>query len=251
MQENINKDSSGKKRRKNRQRQLEKLQTILRVKFKNNSILNRALVHRSFVNESGFDVHDNERLEYLGDSVLGLIVNEYLFKHFEMYHEGDLAKIKSVVVSEDILCRISIKLNIGGFLLMGKGEENSGGRERPSILADTLEAIIGAMYLDLGLKETRKFVLGQIKEHIDRVDSLTYLRDPKTALQEYVQKKYKNRPAYIVVEENGPDHNKEFKVNLEINGHIVASGMGPSKRKAEMNAAKLALKEIDRGGERL
>jgi len=233
--------------KKSRYRQLDKLQGVLKIKFRDRIFLNRALVHRSYINESESEVRDNERLEYLGDSVLGLIVNEYLFKHFEDYHEGDLAKIKSVVVSEDILAQVAQELNLGSYILMGRGEEMSGGRNRASILANTLEAIIGAFYLDSGLKESRKFVLLLLKQHIDRIDNLTYQRDPKTTLQEYVQKKYKERPIYEVVEERGPDHQKEFFVRLVINGKEVTRGSGSSKRKAEMHAANIALKKIDKG----
>ena len=236
-----------KKKKKSRQRQLDKFQQVIGVKFKNKSILNRSLTHRSYINESGSDIRDNERLEYLGDSVLALIVNEYLFKQFGEYREGNLAKIKSAVVSEATLEKVSKRLNLGSFILMGKGEEQSGGRERTSILANTLEAVIGAVYLDSGLKVCHKFVLKLLKNDITRIDNLSYLRDPKTTLQEFVQKKYKERPVYEVVNEVGPDHNKEFVVQLVINGKKINTGEGTSKRKAEMNAAMDTLRKIDSG----
>ena len=233
--------------KKSRTRQLEKLQSVLGIKFKDKRMLERALIHRSYLNEHLPEMADNERLEYLGDSVLGLIVNEYLFKHFENYQEGELAKIKSVVVSEETLAEVAHNLNVGSFLLMGRGEETTGGRDRASILANTLEAIIGAYYLDSGLRDARRFVLGFLKKHVDRIDRMTYQRDPKTALQEYVQKKYKERPLYEVIEETGPDHNKEFSVRLLINGKEIMTGSGSSKRKAEMSAASTALKMIEKG----
>ena len=236
-----------KKVKKHRYKELDKFMSIVGIKFKNKSLLNRALTHRSYVNESGAHVADNERLEYLGDSVLALIVNEYLYRRFEDYKEGNLAKIKSAVVSEETLAQVSKELVIGDFILMGKGEEQCGGRFRPSILANTLEAVIGAIYLDSGLKESRRFVLKLLKKDIERIDRLTYLRDPKTTLQEYVQKKYKKRPVYEVVEERGPDHNKEFIVRLIINGKEVHKGEGSSKRKAEMNAAMETLRKIELG----
>ena len=242
-----NEKENAKKNRRTRYRQLDKLQSILRMKFRDKSLLNRALVHRSYVNESGSIIKDNERLEYLGDSVLGLIINEYLFKHFEEYHEGDLAKIKSVAVSEDTLAKVAKELDLGSFILMGKGEELSGGRSRPSILANTLEAVIGAIYLDSGLKESRRFILTLLRDDVDRIDNLTYQRDPKTTLQEHVQKKYKDRPVYEVVEERGPDHQKEFFVRLVVNGREITIGRGSSKRKAEMDAASSALKRIEKG----
>lgn len=234
-------------RKKKRYRQLNKLQSIMRVKFRDKSLLNRALTHRSYVNEYAPGASDNERLEYLGDSVLALIVNEYLFKQYGEYPEGNLAKIKSAVVSEATLASAAKRLNLGSFILVGKGEDMSGGRERPSIIANSLEAIIGALYLDSGLKECRKFIVSLVKTDIERIDNLSYLRDPKTTLQEYVQKKYKERPVYEVVEERGPDHQKEFIIRLIINGKDITIGEGSSKRKAEMNAARNAIKQIDKG----
>jgi len=246
-EEKISKAEANKKHKKSRYRQINKLQSLIKVKFRNKTLLNRALTHRSFLNESGKTLKDNERLEYLGDSVLGLVVNEYLFKHYEDYPEGDLAKIKSAAVSETTLAKLARGLNLGSFVMMGKGEENSGGRNRSSILANTFEAVIGAIYLDLGLKESRRFILSLIKEDIERIDHLTYMRDPKTNLQEYVQKKYKERPVYEVIEEKGPDHQKIFLVQLIIHGKKFSIGNGSSKRKAEMDAAKKALKEINKG----
>jgi ribonuclease-3 len=235
-------------RKKNRYRQLNSLQGVIRIKFKNKSLLTRSLVHRSYLNEAGgADVSDNERLEYLGDSVLALVVNEYLIKRFEDYPEGDLAKIKSAVVSEATLSKVAEGINLGSYIMMGRGEETSGGRARPSILANTLEAVIGAIYLDSGLKACKKFILSLLKADIERIDSLSYYRDPKTTLQEYVQKKYRERPQYEVVEEKGPDHLKEFTVKLVIHGREIALGMGNSKRKAEMEAAKTALEKIHEG----
>ncbi|HOD16340.1 MAG TPA: ribonuclease III, partial [Spirochaetota bacterium] len=184
------KSEERRKQKKLREKHTDRLQRVIHVKFKNKSLLQRAVTHRSYVNESGKNARDNERLEYLGDSVLALVVNEYLFKHFEDYQEGKLAKIKSAVVSEATLARLARKIDLGEFILMGRGEEHSGGRERPSILANTLEAVIGAVFLDQGLKSSRKFVLALIKDEIEIVNNPSSMRDPKTALQEYVQKKY-------------------------------------------------------------
>ncbi len=234
------------KARKSRSRQLSKLESILNIKFNDKRILNTALTHRSFINETGNDVKDNERLEHLGDSVLGFIISEYLFKRFLEYQEGNLAKMKSVIVSDESLAVVSSNLNIGGFILMGKGEEHSGGRERISILANTLESLIGAIYLDQGLKQSRKFILKHFKKKIDNVSNQATLTDPKTRLQEYVQKKYKKSPVYEVTDEIGPAHSKEFIVRLLINGREVSNGRGGSKRKAEMKAARDALENIDK-----
>ncbi len=235
------------KARKSRYRQLLKLESILNVKFNDRSILNTALTHRSYINETGTDIKDNERLEHLGDSVLGFIISEYLFKRFQDYQEGNLAKMKSVIVSDESLAVVSSNLDIGGFILMGKGEEHSGGRKRISILANSLESLIGAIYLDKGLKQSRKFILKQFRMKIENVSNRASLTDPKTRLQEYVQKKYKESPVYEVTDEIGPAHQKEFVVRLLIDGREVSSGRGGSKRKAEMNAAIDALENIEKG----
>lgn len=243
------KDPDSQDQKKHRSRQLTALQNKIKVKFKEKALLNNSLIHRSYVNESGNGkINDNERLEYLGDSVLGLVINEYIYNRYYDYPEGDLAKIKSAVVSETTLAKISREINLGSFLIMGKGEEQSGGRDRTSILANSFEALIGAVYLDSGLKSSRKFVLSFLRKEIERIDNMSYLRDPKTTLQEYVQKKYKERPVYEVVEEKGPDHRKEFIVKLIINGKEAAIGTGSSKRKAEMNAAESVLKSINEKG---
>lgn len=230
-----------------RAKTLAKLERVIRVKVKDYEMLNRAMTHRSFSNEHANQYPDNERLEYLGDSVLGLVVNEYLFKHFEDYLEGDLAKIKSTVVSEETLAVTAREFNLGEYLLLGKGEENSGGRTRDSILANTFEALIGAIYLSSGIKPAREFILGLLKKHIEKVNRMEYLRDPKTALQELVQKKYKEKPLYEVVDETGPDHLKEFTVRLMIKGKAVLDGKGSSKRRAEMDAARSALEKMTEG----
>ena len=244
----IEDDKHTNNKKKNRLRQINKLQSILKIKFRNKSLLNRALTHRSYLNEAGPGARDNERLEYLGDSVLALVVNEYLFKRFEKYPEGDLAKIKSAVVSEATLFKVSRDLNLGSFLLMGRGEELSGGRTRPSILANSLEAVLGALYLDSGLKDCKKLVLSLLKNDIERIDSMETYRDPKTTLQEYVQKKYRERPLYEIIEESGPDHLKQFTVRLVVAGKNITEGTGASKRTAEMEAARKALDMMQGGG---
>jgi ribonuclease-3 len=230
-----------------REKVLTRLQKNLHIRMKDISLLNRALTHRSFANENTRMSRDNERLEYLGDSVLGLIVNEYLFKRYEDYLEGDLAKIKSTVVSEEVLSQIAQEINLGDYLLLGKGEELSGGRARASILANAVEAVIGALYLDSGLKKTKDCILVLLKQHIEKINQMEYLRDPKTALQEYVQKRFREKPVYEVAEESGPDHLKEFTVRLVIQGKEILTGKGTSKRRAEMEAARIALGLIYKG----
>ena len=167
---NLDEKNEDKKKssKKSRNRQLSKLQKNLKIKFRDKSLLNRAMIHRSYVNEMRTGHKDNARLEYLGDSVLAVVINEYLFKRYEDYLEGDLAKIKSAVVSEVTLAKIASEINLGSYILMGKGEERSGGRIRSSILANTLEALIGAIYLDAGLKASKKFILSLFKSDIER-----------------------------------------------------------------------------------
>jgi ribonuclease-3 len=232
---------------RNRKQSLIKFQNIIKFKFKDKCLLNRALTHRSYTNEISYTIKDNERLEYLGDSVLALVVNEYLFKRYESYHEGDLAKIKSAVVSEDMLAQIAEEINLGNYILLGKGEEHSGGRSRPSILANTMEALLGAMYLDSGLKKTKTFTLFLLKKHIESIDRLPYIRDPKTMLQELVQKKYKEKPEYRIIKETGPDHSKHFIVSLIVHGKEIGQGKGTSKRRAEIDAARKILNNIHEG----
>ena len=157
-----------------REKVLMRLQKNLHIRMKDITLLNRALTHRSFANENVKMSHDNERLEYLGDSVLGLIVNEYLFKRYEDYLEGDLAKIKSTVVSEEILSHVAVEIKLGEYLLLGKGEELSGGRSRASILANAVEALIGALYLDSGLKKTKECVLSLLKQHIEQINQIDH-----------------------------------------------------------------------------
>jgi len=227
-----------------RLRELKKLSAKLGLKFNDLSLLNQALTHSSFQNESGQSSQNNQRLEYLGDSVLELIVNEFLYKKFPSYTEGQLAKIKSHVVSERSLAKIASQIGIGSFLLVGKGEFLSGGKEKPSILADALEALIASIYLDQGLVKTKKFVIASVKDSIDSIRYPDDARDPKSRLQEMVQALYSNLPVYSVLSQSGPDHDRIFTCGVSVNGVEIASGRGNSKKQAEKNAAIEALKKM-------
>lgn len=235
------------KRDKSREKILSDFQKKISYSFKSPGILNSALIHRSYCNEIKTVVQDNERLEFLGDSVLALVVNEYIFNKFPFYHEGELAKIKARVVSEDILAKVARTLQIGNYLLMGKGEEYSGGRERNSILADSVEAVIGAIYLDSGLKSARNFILFNLKPYIIEIQKIPKNIDPKSSLQELVQKRHKEKPEYVLIKEDGPDHNKYFECALLIKGKEISRGTGSSIRKAETQAANCALDGIRKG----
>lgn len=225
---------------------LEELESKLNIKFSNKKLLRRALTHKSFANENtNLKIKDNERLEFLGDSVLSLSISTYIFNKYDDYKEGKLAKIRSVIVSAPVLAEKALELNLGKFLLLGKGEELSGGRNRDSILADTMEAILGAIYLDKGFDFAFEFIISNFKSFIFEVDNGNYIQDYKTMLQEVIQKNSKEGPEYVVVKEKGPDHNKEFYVTVNFEDRELGFGKGKSKKEAEQEAAKHALKQLD------
>lgn len=212
------------------------------IKFQNLELLEQAFHHRSSVNE-GKAAKNNERLEFLGDSVLGMVTAAYLYKKLEN-PEGDLAKIKSAVVSEKALAPVALNFGINKLLIMGHGEEKSGGRQKPAILADCMEAIIGAYYLDSGYKSAEKFVLSFIIPAINEVLE-DGLKDFKTLLQEKFQKISKKCPVYELIEKTGPDHEQTFVINVHLGDKIFGPAKGKNKREAEMLAAKMALDNFD------
>lgn len=220
------------------------LEHELNYYFNDRNLLKNALIHKSFANETKkYQRLNNERLELLGDSVLGLVVVEYLYKKLKKYNEGELAKLKAMCVSEPILARVSRKMKVGQHLFMSKGEQVSGGRDRESILADTFEAILGAIYLDSGFYEAKNFVLYHLKEYIDNIEHDEDIIDYKTMVQEYSQKKYKVVPTYKVISESGPDHMKEFEVEVIIGG-MRAIAIARNKKNAEQLAAKKIFKQL-------
>ncbi len=210
------------------------------VRFKNESLLNLAFSHRSYSNENSDHRENNERLEFLGDSVLGLVVSSYLYHILADKSEGDLAKIKSFVVSEDILSVVAKKLGIDQLLLVGKGEENSGGRTKKALLADAMEAVFGAYYLDAGFADCQKFILDLLVPEINNVLEDRHKKDYKTLLQEFVQKAHKSYPKYVLVNKTGPDHDKTFFMEVQVNGKTWGTGSGKNKKEAEQQAAGIA-----------
>jgi ribonuclease III len=216
------------------------------IKFKDPDLLNLAFCHRSFANEHGGGVGNNERLEFFGDSVLGVIVAEYLYESLPDRAEGDLAKVKSFVVSEASLSGIARELRVDNFILIGRGEEFSGGRSKKAILADALEAIIGAYFMDSGLRETRRFVLRFLAPEILKVLEDRHDKDYKTMLQEFAQKKFKSYPKYVVSKRTGPDHDRVFWMEVEVAGSSYGPGKGPNKKQAEQAAACLAYESLMR-----
>lgn len=208
--------------------------------YRDHRLMREALTHSSYVNEGRHQGNNNQRLEFLGDSVLSIVVAQHLFEHYTHLPEGELTKLRSYLVCEKSLHRFALELNLGSYLCLGKGEENTGGRERPSILADAFEAVIASIYLDGGLEVARGFVLGFVPEELD-VEKVTYINDYKTALQEIVQKNREEKVDYVIVGEQGPDHNKTFVVEVHLNSNVIGVGKGRSKKQAEQVAAKEAL----------
>ncbi|MBE6750669.1 MAG: ribonuclease III [Ruminococcaceae bacterium] len=216
------------------------LQKSLHYNFKNEKLLANALTHSSYANEMRSGISSNERLEFLGDSVLSVIVSDYIFKKFPNQPEGELTKIRASLVCEKSLCGFSRELNIGKYLLLGKGEDKGGGRERDSILADAFEAVLAAVYLDGGLEEARRIVMHFVLKELKHTDDEVF-KDYKTALQEIIQRNPEESVTYILKNETGPDHNKLFEVEVHLNSNVIGVGSGKSKKSAEQMAAKQAL----------
>jgi ribonuclease-3 len=220
---------------------------IIGYKFKDKSLIRTSMTHSSYANENkGSGVRSYERLEFLGDAILGFITAEFLFRN-RRNAEGDLTKMRAGIVCEANLVRVAEKLSIGKFLLLGKGEEQSQGRKRQSILADVVEAIIGAIYIDSGIDEARKFIERFILSDAADVSPASS-RDYKTELQELIQRVRDNSLGYQLVAESGPDHNKTFEIEALVNGKPVGRGKGRSKKEAEQAAARDALKRIGKRG---
>ena len=213
------------------------LEKRIGYRFRQSSLLETALTHSSFANESGGSAVCNERLEFLGDSILGFVSAKFFYENYNELPEGELTKHRAARVCENALCVFAKELEIGPALRLGKGETRMGGSERPSILADAFEAVLAAVYLDGGLEEASKIVL----RFIPREDIVVELRDYKTILQEVVQRNREEHVEYVVVDASGPDHAKTFTVEVHLNSNVIGSGTGKSKKLAEQQAAKEAL----------
>jgi ribonuclease-3 len=218
-------------------------------RFKNAALLHEALTHKSHVNErKGSTRKHNERLEFLGDAVLSLVVSDHLASLFPRLTEGALSKLKAKLVSETSLAAAAKRLNLGAHLQLGRGEELSKGREKQSLLADALEAVIAAIYLDGGLEASRTFTLDALCEELSRIESQQAKPggdDYKTRFQEWCQKRYDALPRYVMVKASGPDHQKLFEVDVQIEGKVAGSGRGHSKKEAEQMAAQQALEKTE------
>jgi ribonuclease-3 len=220
---------------------LNELSRGLGYEFKDPELLAEAFRHSSYVNESEeTNLKDNERLEFLGDAVLALAVSDILMSLFQDAKEGDLSKCRASVVNEKGLFELARKLRLGEYLLLGKGEELSGGRQKPSILANTLEALLGAIYLDAGFSRTREIIHRLFLPFLDGIDIQGFLHEYKSLLQEHTQEKFKSRPEYALLSESGPAHDRTFRVGIYLEGRLLCEGEGRSKKEAEQKAAKEA-----------
>jgi ribonuclease-3 len=219
------------------------LEKKIGYKFKNPDLLLNALTHSSYANENR-GISDNERLEFLGDAVLGLVIADYLYRLFEKHKEGDLTKIRASIVSEGPLSQIARDIGLGRFLLLGKGEAISGGRDRDSVLADALEAVIGAVYLEAGINQAKELIIGLFSSLMENSFQGKGFQDYKTNLQEVLQAMGEEEIVYRVIKETGPDHDKEFVIEVLCGRRVIGRGKGKSKKEAEQRAAKEALGNI-------
>lgn len=224
---------------------LEVFQDRIGVRFQDVGLIQQALTHRSYLGANGSDLStSNERMEFLGDSVLELVVNEYLYGHFPEHQEGDLTKMKSLLVSRNILSDQARDMELGQFLLLSEAESDSGGRQRPSILADAFEAVIGAIYLDQGMDAARRFLEPRLLVDAPGILSDKKFTNYKSVLQEYVQAEFKTYPRYRVASQSGPDHRKIFTVDVSVRGKKLGDGRGSNKKRAEQSAARDALESL-------
>jgi ribonuclease III len=225
--------------------ELSSLENELDYEFKDIGLLREALQHSSYVNEqSDLALQDNERLEFLGDAVLDLVITHILMNHFPQTREGELSRMRAAIVNESQLAAVAQKLNLGQYLLLGKGEALSRGEEKSSILADALEAVIAAVYLDGGLKNAFDVIERQFSRVISQVGERLAAEDFKSRLQELVQVRFKTIPHYTVIAESGPDHDKTFEIRLSIGTFLTTHGTGKSKKAAEQVAAQVAFEEL-------
>lgn len=225
---------------------IHRLEEALSVSFNDPALLDTALTHRSYVNENqGISCQDNERLEFLGDAVLELCISDLLMRMHPDYSEGRLSKLRASMVNEQPLSLLADTFRIGEYILLGKGEEISGGRTKPSILADAFEAILAALYLDGGFETVYRFI-ERVFVPLIRTDSGDpFYRDYKTTLQETCQSRFKTIPRYSLLHEYGPDHDKIFQVRLSVSEFVTATGMGRNKKEAEQEAARKALEQLE------
>jgi ribonuclease-3 len=220
-------------------------QKDLGISFHQESLLEQAFVHLSYLNENpSFAQPSNERLEFLGDAILNFIVTEDLYKEFPKLPEGELTELRASLVCRDTLAELASSLKLGDWLLLGRGEEANGGRAKESNLANAMEALIGALYLDQGLAKTRRFILRQLKPELEKIKAGKTTPNYKALVQEFIQGQKKPTPVYRLVEATGPDHSKQFTAEILVEGEALGKGTGKSKKAAESQAAKAAWEKL-------
>ena len=212
--------------------------------FKNKQLANQVFIHRSYLNETAETLESNERLEFLGDSILSFVVSSHIFGKYKTSKEGQLTSIRSVLTNTETLYEISKELGLGELLKLSKGEEAGGGRKNKTILANTLEALIGGLYVDQGIEAAKKFIEENIISRAEEIIKSQGLKDPKSALQEKIQESLRESPVYKVIQEEGPDHDKSYMIGVYIGEKLLAEGSGKSKQEAEKSAARNALQSL-------
>ena len=222
--------------------ELEKMQNNIQYKFKNLELLKTALTHTSYAYDH--NIESNEKLEFLGDSILEFVSSQYIYKNYSKLREGEMTKVRATVVCEASLYKIAKQHKFSEYLYIGKSEQQSKGNEKPAILADSVEAVIAAIYLDGGLEPACKFIIENLKDEIAIATQHVGEKDYKTMLQEKLQEHGNVKITYKIIKETGPDHNKTFEAEVELNGKELAKGKGKSKKLAEMSAAKKALENL-------
>lgn len=213
-------------------------------KFNDPKIEFQVFTHRSYLNESNDARESNERMEFLGDSILSFVVSSYIYENYPNLKEGELTNLRSILTNTETLYHVAKELKLGEYLKLSKGEEASGGRVNKSLLANTYESVVGGLYLDQGIEAARIFIHDSIISQIDSIIQDQGLKDPKSNLQEILQEKYKESPIYEIIEEVGPDHARTYTVQVRIGSKVLGNGTGKSKQEAEKQAAKEALKSL-------
>lgn len=224
---------------------LKDIERKIELEFKNKDLLKTAFIHRSYLNEHPKErLSHNERLEFLGDSVLGFIISDYLFQKFPKHPEGDLTNFRSSIVNAKILSVVAKELELGQYLFLSRGEEATGGRDRQYLLANTYESLLGAIYLDLGIEASTKFIHKNLLPHLKSIIEQKLYKDYKSQLQEIAQAKFNITPTYKIISEEGPDHTKTFETGAYLDRKLLSKGRGESKQVSEQKAAKLALDKL-------
>lgn len=220
------------------------LEKKIGVKFQNKEFLKEALTHRSYLNENPSWGRNNERMEFLGDSVLELITSEFLYKKYPNEDEGQLTILRAALINYQMLAQVAREIELENYLLLSKGEAKDFGKGREAILADAFEALLAAIYLDQGYEASEDFIIKFLLPHLDEIEKKQLYKDPKSLLQEMIQEQSKSTPIYKVLEESGPDHQKIFRVGVYVGEKLIAEGKGSSKQEAELNAAGQALSSL-------